>query len=114
EGADETFVNLARLVTDGEQLYIPKKGEAPVAGGEGQGAPAAGGSGGGPGGSSVGGTVGGAVNINTADATQLETLPGIGPAMAERIISWREDNGAFTSVDDLLSVAGIGQKTLES
>jgi competence protein ComEA len=115
EDADEAFVNLARIVTDGEQLYIPKKGEARVVGGEGQGAPAAGGSsGGGPGGSSVGGTAGGAVNINTADATQLETLPGIGPAMAERIISWREDNGAFTSVDDLLSVAGIGQKTLES
>ena len=56
----------------------------------------------------------GRVNLNTADATALDTLPRIGPAIAERIIQWREANGAFTSVDDLLAVPGIGEKMLAS
>ena len=53
------------------------------------------------------------VNLNTADAATLDTLPRIGPAMAERIIAWREANGPFTVVEDLLSVSGIGDKTFE-
>ncbi|MFT4052387.1 MAG: ComEA family DNA-binding protein [Microbacterium sp.] len=92
--ADDTAVNLARRLTDGEQLRIPVAGEAS--------APA----------TDAGAASDGRVNLNTADATALDTLPGIGPAIAERIIQWREDNGAFTSVDDLLSVSGIGEKTL--
>ncbi|OOD30227.1 ComEA family DNA-binding protein, partial [Corynebacterium jeikeium] len=48
------------------------------------------------------------VNLNTADATQLETISGIGPATAEAIIDWRESNGPFTSVEQLLDVRGIG------
>ncbi|MBU2385610.1 MAG: ComEA family DNA-binding protein, partial [Actinobacteria bacterium] len=59
------------------------------------------------------GTAPGLVNINTADAAALETLPGIGPALASRIIAWREANGGFRAVDELLAVSGIGQKTLE-
>ena len=54
------------------------------------------------------------IDINTATTRELETLPGIGQVMAERIISYREDNGPFSSVDELDMVAGIGPKTLES
>ena len=53
------------------------------------------------------------VNINTANALELELLQNIGPAKAARIIEYREQNGPFTSVDDLVQVSGIGPKTLE-
>ena len=53
------------------------------------------------------------VDINTADSAQLQTLNGIGPALAERIIAYREANGPFASVEDLLQVSGIGESTLE-
>ncbi len=56
----------------------------------------------------------GRVNLNTADAAALDTLPRIGPALAERIIEWRESNGRFTSVEDLLAVPGIGEKMLDA
>lgn len=95
ETADQSSLNLARSVSDGEQLVVPVVGQAPAA--VPGGAPAA----------------GAKVNINTADATGLETLPRVGPAMAERIIQWREANGAFSSIEDLLSVTGIGQKTFD-
>ncbi|MDN3480297.1 helix-hairpin-helix domain-containing protein, partial [Curtobacterium sp. APC 4022] len=49
------------------------------------------------------------VDLNTADATALETLPGIGPALAERILAWRDEHGGFRSVEDLLEVSGIGE-----
>ncbi|WP_448656236.1 helix-hairpin-helix domain-containing protein [Microbacterium lacticum] len=99
--ADETAVNLARRVADGEQLRLPAIGEAP---------PPAGGAAGGAGAVASGGRV----NLNTADIAALDTLPRVGPAIAERIIQWRETNGAFTSVDDLLAVPGIGEKMLAS
>jgi competence protein ComEA len=91
--ADQQQVNLARRVADGEALYLPAVGEAAAA--VGAGAPLA----------------GGKVNLNTADATALEGLPRVGPAMAERIIAWRTANGRFAAVEDLLSVTGIGEKT---
>lgn len=97
--ADLGGVNLARVVVDGEQLYVPRVGEVPP--------PGAGAS------SGAGAGASGLVNINTADATALETLPGIGPALASRIIAWREANGGFRAVDELLAVSGIGQKTLD-
>ena len=98
--ADQSQLNLARFVSDGEQIVVPVVGEAPVAGPD-TGAPASPGS------------AGAKVNINTADAATLETLPRVGPAMSARIIAWRETNGRFTAVEDLMSVTGIGEKTFE-
>lgn len=92
--ADDTAINLARRLTDGEQVRVPIIGESP---------PAA---------SVPGVATDGRVNLNTADVAALDTLPRVGPAIAQRIIDWREANGAFTSVDDLLSVPGIGEKML--
>ena len=100
DDADLGGVNLARVVVDGEQLYVPRIGEVPP--------PGAGASSG-----AGAGTGSGLVNINTADAAALETLPGIGPALAGRIIAWRDANGGFRAVDELLAVSGIGEKTLE-
>lgn len=100
--ADPAGLNLARFLSDGEQIVVPAVGELAAAGGA---------SGGGAGGG-VGVAADGKVNLNTADASALDTLPRIGPAMAERIIAWREANGRFTAVEDLLDVAGIGDATL--
>jgi competence protein ComEA len=57
---------------------------------------------------------GGVVNINTADAEQLQLLPRVGPALADRIITFRTDNGTFSSPDELVAVKGIGEKSLEN
>jgi competence protein ComEA len=54
------------------------------------------------------------VNLNTATVAELDTLPRVGPAIAQRIIDWRDANGRFAAVEDLLSVPGIGEKMLES
>ena len=105
--ADQSQLNLARPLSDGEQIYVPAVGEAPPPGAGDVGGSALGG------GSGVGaGTPGGRVNLNTADLAALDTLPGVGPATAKAIIDWRDANGRFTAVEDLLSVTGIGEKTL--
>lgn len=57
-------------------------------------------------------TAAGKVNINTATEAQLDTLPGIGPAKAKSIVAYREANGAFASIEDLIRVNGIGEKTM--
>jgi competence protein ComEA len=101
--ADQSQLNLARFVTDGEQIIVPEIGASPPHAGGGSGNGLTGG----------GAAVPGKVNINTADATILETLPRIGPSMSARIISWRDINGRFTTIDDLLSVTGIGEKTFD-
>ena len=55
----------------------------------------------------------GVVNINTADRAQLQLLPGVGETVADRIVAFRESNGAFESVDELVAVKGIGEKSLD-
>jgi competence protein ComEA len=94
--ADLTLLNLAAPLTDGQQILVQKEGSA---------AP---GTSGVPG---VGGTT--LVNINTADQTTLETLNGVGPALATAIIQYRTEHGPFTTVDQLDDVSGIGPATLE-
>lgn len=97
---DPAGVNLARLVSDGEQLVVPREGELPPAGVVG-------------GGGRAGGAAAGLVNLNTAGQTELETLPRIGPALAQRILDWRAANGRFSATTDLLKVTGIGDKVFE-
>jgi competence protein ComEA len=94
--ADPASLNLARFLSDGEQIVVPAVGEAP------------------PVSAANGGTaIPGKVNLNTADEPTLETLPRVGPAMAARILAWRAANGRFTAIEDLMSVSGIGEKTFE-
>ncbi len=92
--ADAAGLNLARFVSDGEQIVVPAVGQASATA---------------PGMSSDG-----RVNLNTADAAALDTLPGIGPATAAKILDWRERNGRFEAVEDLLDVGGIGEAKLEA
>ena len=111
DDADPAAVNLARVVVDGEQLYVARIGETPpVSDGQDGGA-------GGAAGGAAGGTgtapAGAKVALNTATQGQLETLPRIGPALAQRILDWRSSNGRFSAVTDLLKVAGIGQKLFD-
>ena len=107
--ADLSAVNLARVVVDGEQIVVPKPGEATAA------APASsgGGSGGGSGGTAGPTAAGSAkVNLNTADLAAFDSLPGVGPVLAGRILAWRTEHGRFTSIDELAEVSGIGEKVL--
>jgi len=106
--AGQAGVNLARVIADGEQITIPTADELArgVVGAPGGGAVA-------PQGSPGGGAATTQVNINTADAAALDTLPGVGPSTAAKIVADREANGEFTSADDLGRVAGIGPKKLE-
>lgn len=113
-------VNLARLVVDGEQIVVdadvPAASRPPSGGtppGDGLGTAASSDRGGTPG-AALGGTVGAplVLDLNMADAAALESLPGVGPVLAGRIVQWRSDNGPFTSVDELGEVSGIGDATL--
>jgi competence protein ComEA len=89
--ADQTQLNLAQVVEDGQQIVVLAQGAV---------APASTGAAG----------AGGTVDINTADATGLETLDGIGPALAQRILAYRSAHGGFRTVNDLQNVTGIGPK----
>lgn len=99
EDAEPSAVNLARVVSDGEQIVVPVRGQAPAAG-----VPAGGGAPGAP---------GGKVNLNTGGIAELDALPGVGPATAAKIVADREENGPFRRPEDLMRVPGIGQKRFE-
>lgn len=113
-------INLATVLNEGEQIYVPKRGEKPhtitgrpQVGGGATGGASNGGAGGVNGGAS--GVNGGAlstININLASVVELEQLPGVGPATAKAIVAYREKNGAFQRVEDLLKVRGIGPAKL--
>ena len=108
--ADLAALNLARPVTDGEQVHVPRPGETPLAPqGPGPPGPASGGAAGG--GVEAGD---GLVNLNSADQATLETLPGVGPVLAQRILEWRSEHKRFTSVEELREVSGIGDKVFAS
>lgn len=109
--ADEAALNLARVVADGEQLAVPRKGQAAATGGTGaSGASAA------PGAGAAGAQAPsrGKVDLNHATAQQLDALPGVGPATAAKIVKDRDDNGPFRTVEDLMRVPGIGPKKLDA
>ena len=102
-------VNLAAKLEDGQQIVVPTKEEARAAGGASAGA-ASGASGSGTGATAP---LGAKVDLNAADATQLDALPGIGPSTAAKIVADRAASGRFKSVDDLGRVPGIGPKKLD-
>lgn len=92
DAADLERVNLADILHDGDQVDVPEKGTQTVLA-----TPSA----------------GEVIHINTASVEEIDTLPGIGPALAQRIIDYREANGSFTSLDELDAVEGVGPSLLE-
>jgi competence protein ComEA len=98
-GTDVALLNLARKVVDGELILV---GVTPPPGAA-AGAPAPG----------SGGPAGGQINLNTATLAELDTLPGVGPVLAQRILDTREAQGGFTAVSDLRKVDGIGDARYE-
>ncbi|WP_255491558.1 ComEA family DNA-binding protein [Actinotalea sp. JY-7876] len=94
--ADLTALNLAREVTDGEQVVVPAPGETVAV----------------PQGTGGGSSQPGPLDLNRADLAALDELPGIGPVLAERIVAWRDEHGPFTTVEELAEVPGIGPSLL--
>ena len=94
-GADLSALNLAAVLADAQQVLVPKRGASPAGRGAGS------------------GQVQALVNLNTATAEELETLPGIGEVLAQRILDHRQEHGPFRTVEDLLDVSGIGDQRLE-
>jgi len=101
--ADLTLLNLAAEVEDGRQVVVPERGAAGsgVAGGGGEAGTGA-----------TGGAQAPPVNLNTATLEQLDTLEGVGPGIAQRILDYRDEQGSFGNVDELGQVPGIGEKRM--
>jgi len=95
QGADLSDINLARVLNDGEQIYV---GNFTSTGSKNSGSTR---------------KFSGVLNINRASKSDFDSLSGIGPVIAGRIVTYRVQNGPFMAVDDLLKVAGVGPKTLE-
>lgn len=97
--ADLDHINLAQPLSDGQQVIVPRRGEAlsPTAASA----------------TVSSNAVNGLININTASAQELEALPGIGPALAQSIVSYRNEHGPFQAVEDLKNVPGIGEARFE-
>jgi competence protein ComEA len=130
--ANRAAVNLAAKLADGQQVFVPMQGRGgeatPAAGGGGAAGAAAGSAVGAPGvdasgasisGAGAGGPAGGAtagarISLSNATQAQLEQLDGIGPALAQRIIQYRQQHGGFRSIDELKQVSGIGDKRFET
>ncbi|KYO64745.1 ComEA family DNA-binding protein [Thermovenabulum gondwanense] len=91
ENADLLSVNLAKKLTDEEKIHIPRVDES----------------------GSEKSVKDGRININTADETELDKLPGIGPSLAKRIIDYRNTHGPFKKIDEIKNVAGIGDKKFQ-
>jgi competence protein ComEA len=104
-GADLNAINLAAKVADGQQVVVPRRGAAGGAG-------AATVSGAGAGAGAPGSPPQAPVSLNTATAEQLDTLDGVGPATASKILEYRRQHGGFRSIDDLGEIPGIGPKRL--
>lgn len=101
DSTDLQAINLAAKVADGQQVVVPRRAEA-----GGNGAPAGGGV--------AGAAPSAPINLNSATAEQLDTLDGVGPATAQKILEYRTQHGGFSSIDDLAQIAGIGPKKLEA
>jgi len=92
--ADLTAINLACILEDGEKIYIPKIGEQIIE-------------------KESDSFSSEKININKASQTELETIPGIGPSTALKIINYRKENGKFLSIEDIKNVSGIGESKFE-
>jgi competence protein ComEA len=98
DDADLERINLALPVADGQHVYVPRQGEEKLPVQPPANQPA----------------TGQKVNINTADVATLESLSGIGPVLAQRILDYRQANGPFARIEDITNVSGIGQATFEA
>jgi competence protein ComEA len=111
-GADLQAINLAAKLSDAQQVVVPRQAGAGIAPGGSAaappGAPASAGT------AASGGVTGPPISLNSATAEQLDTLDGVGPATAQKILEYRAQHGGFRSVDDLAQVSGIGPKRLEA
>jgi competence protein ComEA len=101
--ADTRAINQAEILTDGQKIYIPTKQEIKESGSSGGYSVNA---------DSITGQSG-LININTADSASLQAIPGVGPATADKIIGYRNENGKFKKIEDIKNVSGIGDKTFE-
>lgn len=110
--ADLDSVALAAKLSDGQRVYVPKRGEAAAGGGVG----ALDGTGGGAAGAGAGGAPSPEMplDLNMATADQLDLLPGVGPATAAAIVAYRTKHGPFRAVEELLEVRGIGAAKLDA